>query len=119
MPCTTSSVQLQLDPRNGGHLGAVTVTYAMMRAYKQAKESANRLIALKPNDIHPQLIRAGIDAHERADTRPLHTLVEKILTHDPAAAATLVHHQCGEVLVYSRFVGARPCRGRSRPGGAA
>jgi TolB-like protein/cytochrome c-type biogenesis protein CcmH/NrfG len=78
-----------LDPRNGGHLGAVTVTYDMMRAYKQAKESANRLIALKPNDIHPQLIRAGIDAHERAGTQPLHTLVEKILTHDPAAAATL------------------------------
>ena len=86
-----------LDPRNGGHLGAVTVTYAMMRAYKQAKESANRLIALKPNDIHPQLIRAGIDAHERADTQPLHTLVEKILTHDPAAAATLGTTGDGEV----------------------
>jgi len=61
----------------------------MMRAYKQAEESANRLIALKPNDTRPQLFRAGIDAHERADTRPLHTLVEKILTYDPAAAATL------------------------------
>src|SRR5436189_6424214 len=61
----------------------------MMRAYKQAKESANRLIALKPNDIHPQLIRAGIDAHERADTQPLHTLVEKILTYDPAVAGTV------------------------------
>src|SRR6266699_3133121 len=47
----------ELDPRNGGHLHAVAVTYDMMRAYKQAKESANRLIALKPNDIHPQLIR--------------------------------------------------------------
>ena len=78
-----------LDPRNEDHLEAVTVTYDMMRAYKQAKESANRLIALKPNDIHPQLFRARIAAHERADTRPLHTLVEKILTHDPAAAATL------------------------------
>ena len=88
---------IALDPRNGGHLGAVTVTYDMMRAYKQAKESANRLIALKPNDIHPQLIRAGIDVHERADTRPLHTLVEKILTHDPAAAATLSATGDGEV----------------------
>jgi TolB-like protein/Flp pilus assembly protein TadD len=78
-----------LDPRNEDDLEAVTVTYYMMRAYKQAKESANRLIALKPNDIHPQLFRARIAAHERADTRPLHTLMEKILTHDPAAAATL------------------------------
>ncbi len=79
----------ELDPRNEDDLQAVAVTYDMMRAYKQAKESANRLIALKPNDIHPQLFRARIAAHERADTRPLHTLVEKILTHDPAAAATL------------------------------
>ncbi len=88
----------ELDPRNGGHLHAVAVTYDMMRAYKQAKESANRLIALKPNDIHPQLIRARIDAHERADTRPLHTLVEKILTHDPTAAATLGTNGGGEPL---------------------
>ena len=80
---------IELDPRNEDTLRAVTATYDSMRAYKQAKESANRLIALKPNDIHPQLIRARIDAHERADTRALHTLVEKILTHDPAAAGTL------------------------------
>ncbi len=79
----------ELDPRNEDDLQAVAATYDMMRAYKQAKESANRLISLKPNDIHPQLFRARIAAHERADTRPLHTLVEKILTHDPAAAATL------------------------------
>ena len=50
---------IELDPRNGGHLGAVTVTYDMMRAYKQAKETADRRIALKSNNIHPQLIRFG------------------------------------------------------------
>ncbi|HEY5991546.1 MAG TPA: protein kinase, partial [Candidatus Udaeobacter sp.] len=80
---------IELDPRNEDPLRAVTVTYTMMRAYKQAKESANRLIALKPNDARPQLFRAGIDVHERADTRLLHTLLEKILAYDPAAAATL------------------------------
>src|SRR6266496_1923670 len=30
---------IELDPRNGGPLRAVTTTYDMMRAYKQAKES--------------------------------------------------------------------------------
>ncbi|PYJ71527.1 MAG: hypothetical protein DME76_01625 [Verrucomicrobia bacterium] len=80
---------IELDPRNEDPLRAVTATYDMMRAYKQARESADRLIALKPNDTRPHLFRARIDAHERADTRPLHTLVEKILTHDPAAAGTL------------------------------
>src|SRR2546430_7821779 len=46
---------IELDPRNEDPLRAVTVTYDMMRAYKQAKESADRLIALKPNDTRPHL----------------------------------------------------------------
>ncbi len=79
----------ELDPRNVGMLNEISVTYSLLRAYKPAREAANRLLTFKPDDINAQLRRAWIDAHERADTRPLHAVVEKILTDNPEAAGTL------------------------------
>jgi len=89
----------ELDPRNGEHLQALGSTYRMMRAYKQAREVLDRLAALKPNDIGPQLSRAWIDVDERADTRPLHALVEKILTDDPTLAKSLA----GDLFVLAMY----------------
>jgi tetratricopeptide (TPR) repeat protein len=80
----------ELDPRNDQHLYALAVTYGMMRAYKQAREVLDRLVALKPNDIGPQLFRAWIDVAERADTRPLHSLMENLLRDDPASGGSRV-----------------------------
>jgi TolB-like protein len=77
---------MELDPRNVKILTSTAVTYALMREYNKEREVCNRLLALKPNGIHPQLLRAWIDVAERADTRPLHAVIEKILRNDPAAA---------------------------------
>ncbi len=63
------------------------------------REVLDRLAALKPNDIGPQLSRAWIDVDERADTRPLHALVEKILTDDPTLAKSLA----GDLFVLAMY----------------
>src|SRR5437762_489698 len=81
---------IELDPRNVNILTSAAVTYDLMRDYGQARETSDRLITLEPNNIHARVLRARIDFDERADTRPLHALVEKILTDEPASAATLV-----------------------------
>ncbi len=80
----------ELDPQNADHLAALRDTYRMMRAYQQARETADRRLALKPSAILPTLCRFHIDLEERADTRPLHAVVDKILRHDPAAAQRMV-----------------------------
>jgi serine/threonine protein kinase/tetratricopeptide (TPR) repeat protein len=80
----------ELDPQNADHLAALRDTYRMMRAYKQARETADRRLALKPNAILPTLSRFHIDLEERADTRPLHAVVDKILRDDPGAAQRMV-----------------------------
>src|SRR5438128_11124570 len=66
------------------------VTYDLMRDYGQARETSDRLITLEPNNIHARVLRARIDFDERADTRPLHAVIEKILRDDPASAGNLV-----------------------------
>jgi tetratricopeptide (TPR) repeat protein len=53
-----------------------------MREYKQAREVADRLVALEPNNIAHRRGRAHIDLRERADTRPLHAF-DKMLADDP------------------------------------
>ena len=80
----------ELDPRNDQHLYALAVTYRMMRAYKQAREVLERVAALKPNDVDARLLGAWIDLDERADTRPLHAVIENILREEPASAGIRV-----------------------------
>jgi TolB-like protein/Tfp pilus assembly protein PilF len=81
--------EAELDPQDVLVLAPISTTYSLVRAYKEARETANHLLALKPNDINAQLLRAWIDAYERADTRPLHGVVEKFLTDNPDAAGRL------------------------------
>jgi TolB-like protein/Flp pilus assembly protein TadD len=82
---------VELDPQNPENLAPLRETYRMMRAYKQARETADRRLALKSNAIQfPTLRRFQIDLEERADTRPLHAALEKILRDNPAAAGRIV-----------------------------
>ena len=81
---------IELDPRNVKILTGAAVTYLVMREYNQARETIDHLITLEPNNIHARILRARIDFDERADTRPLHAVIEKILRDDPASAGNLV-----------------------------
>ena len=57
-----------------------------MRAYQQAADTKDRVLALNPNDMKARIDRAGLEISRRADTRPLHAAIEKILADDPARA---------------------------------
>src|SRR6184192_1058780 len=81
---------MELDPRNVKILTGAAVTYNVMRSYGQARETSDRIITLEPNNIHARVLRARIDFDERADTRPLHAIIEKILRDDPASTGNLV-----------------------------
>ncbi|HEU5248146.1 MAG TPA: protein kinase, partial [Candidatus Udaeobacter sp.] len=69
----------ELDPRNEDSLARLVVTYRFMRAYKEARETLDRRVALDPNGIAPQVSRGWIDVEEHADTRRLHAIMEKVL----------------------------------------
>jgi serine/threonine protein kinase/tetratricopeptide (TPR) repeat protein len=73
---------MELDPRNVKIVVSAIVTYEVIREYKKAKELADRLITLEPNNIAHRRGRAHIDIRERADTRPLHAL-DRMSADDP------------------------------------
>jgi TolB-like protein/tRNA A-37 threonylcarbamoyl transferase component Bud32/Tfp pilus assembly protein PilF len=74
----------ELDPRDVHILTGLATTYLSLRDYKQLRNVSDRMQALDPANISPLLYRAWISVYERADTRPVHAAIEKILAGDPA-----------------------------------
>jgi TolB-like protein/Tfp pilus assembly protein PilF/predicted Ser/Thr protein kinase len=82
-----------LDPRNVKILTSAAVTHHLMRNYGQERRTIDRLIALEPNNIGHRLGRACIDVRERADTRAVHAVLEKVLADDPESALGLALYE--------------------------
>jgi TolB-like protein/predicted Ser/Thr protein kinase len=72
-----------LDPRNVKILIGVAQAHHFMRNYGQERRTTDRLIVLEPNNIGHRLGRAWIDVRERANTRAVHAVLEKILADNP------------------------------------
>jgi TolB-like protein/Flp pilus assembly protein TadD len=80
----------ELDPRNGDLLFGTGFTYLCLRDYKRAREIADRGLVLGSKDkLYARLLPAWIDFHERADTRPWHDVLERILVENPSSARDL------------------------------
>jgi len=77
-----------LDPRNVKILTSAAVTHHLMRNYGQERRTIDRLIALEANNIGHRLGRAWIDVRERANTRAVHAVLEKILADNPESAGS-------------------------------
>ena len=77
-----------LDPRNVKILTSAAVTHHLLRNYGQERRTIDRLIALEPNNIGHRLGRAWIDVRERANTRAVHAVLEKILADNPESAGS-------------------------------
>ena len=75
----------ELDPKHGPHLVNLGTTYLWLKDYDQLARIMDRIIALVPDHKRPRLIRAGIEQERRADTAPLHALIEKILSNEPGS----------------------------------
>ena len=95
---------MELDPRNLKIFVSATVTYEVMRDYKNAREVADRIIALEPNNIAHRRGRAHIDIRERADTRPLHALNE-MFADDPVGRFRLALYE-RDAVAAERALGA-------------
>lgn len=78
---------LELDPRNFFILQQISVTYRNLRRYPEMTAVLDRALAIAPNEIPLQMQRAEVALQWRADTKPLHSTIEKIITQDPKAVS--------------------------------
>jgi len=79
----------ELDPRNVLLLGQTALSYDYLRRYREEEAILDRTLAVQPNDLDKQTWRAFVELDWKADTRPLHRLIDEIRAKNPAAIQSI------------------------------
>lgn len=80
---------LDLDPRNYFTLQQISASYIYLRRFAEAALMLDRAHAIQPDDPDAKSGRAMVDLNWKADTRPLHQLIESIQAQNPAAIGSV------------------------------
>jgi TolB-like protein len=80
---------LELDPRNFFTLQQIALSYQMLRRYPEEVPPLDRALAINPGDTDTKVGRASIDLDWKADTRPLHQIIESLRAKNPDAVRTV------------------------------
>jgi serine/threonine-protein kinase len=82
---------LDLDPRNLFIQQQIAATYADLRRYAEAKSTYDRALAIDPNHVEAKVARAGVELAWKADTRPLHQVIDSIRASNPPAVPDIAN----------------------------
>jgi serine/threonine-protein kinase len=80
-----------LDPRNFAVLQNIEGNYATLGRYAEQKVWLDRILALEPDDAVTRAILAAVDFEARADTWPLHQLIDSVRATNPAEVPDIDH----------------------------
>ncbi len=75
---------VELDPLNFSTLVQTSLSYENLRRYADEKAILNRALAVAPNDVETKVALAFVELDWKADTRPLHQLIDEIRAKSPA-----------------------------------
>jgi serine/threonine protein kinase/tetratricopeptide (TPR) repeat protein len=80
---------IEFDPRNVLTLQQIAISYYGLRRYAEEKSAWDRALAIVPDDVRMKVERAGVEYQWRADTQPLHRLIDSIRATKPAAVQSI------------------------------
>src|SRR5712692_4562685 len=80
---------ISLDPRNRFALEQTAQSYQALRRYSEEKAAYDRVLAFEPDDAVTTVARASIQLNSKADTRPLHQMIDSIRATNPAAVPSI------------------------------
>jgi TolB-like protein/Tfp pilus assembly protein PilF/predicted Ser/Thr protein kinase len=98
---------IELDPRDLTRLRQLGLSYGGLRRYAEQKSVLDRALAIAPNNIDLRAERAAVELDLKADTRPLHQLIDEIRATNPAAMPKIVPLWLGCALVERDVAAAR------------
>ena len=75
---------VDLDPRNFFTLQQIAASYDLLQRYADEATMLERALSIKPDDLDTKVARALMEVDWKADTRPLHRLIDEIRTKNPA-----------------------------------
>ena len=77
---------IELDPRDFFMLQQIALSYQEFRQFAAMASALDRALTVIPHDIDTRLIRALVDLEWKADPKPLHETVAKVLSERPQSA---------------------------------
>ena len=80
---------LDVDPRNFFTLGQIAISYGYLRRYAEETAVLDRALAVKPDDVETRAARAVVALDWKADTRPLHRVIDEIRAQNPGAVQNI------------------------------
>ena len=80
---------IDLDPRNTFTLQQIALSYHHLRRFAEEQSVLDRALAIEPNDVDIKVARAFVEFHWKADTRPLHEMLDSIRATNPAATQSI------------------------------
>ena len=80
---------IDLDPRNTFTLQQLALSYHHLRRFAEENSILDRALAIEPNDVDTKVSRAFVEFHWKADTRPLHQILDSIRATNPAATQSI------------------------------
>jgi serine/threonine-protein kinase len=83
---------IELDPQNILTLQQTAQTYQGLRSYVDEKSVLARVLAFESNDAVTRVQYAFAELDSKADTRPLHQMIESIRATNPAAIPSIVNN---------------------------
>jgi serine/threonine-protein kinase len=76
---------IDLDPRNTFTLQQIALSYHHLRRFAEEKSVLDRALSIEPNNVDTKIARAFVEFDWKADTRPLHQMLDSIRATNPAA----------------------------------
>jgi TolB-like protein/Tfp pilus assembly protein PilF len=74
-----------LDPRNNILFVQTALSYRYLRRYADEATMLDRALAIEPNDIGSKSLRAEVEFDWKANTQPVHQLIDELRSKDPGA----------------------------------
>jgi TolB-like protein len=80
---------IELDPHNILTMQQTAQTYQGVRRYVDEESLLARILAFEPNNAVTKVQHAFVELDSKADTRPLHQMIESIRATNPAATPSI------------------------------
>jgi TolB-like protein len=83
---------IELDPHNILTLQQTAQSYQGLRLYVDEKSLLARVLAFEPSDAVTKVQHAFVELSSKADTQPLHQIIESIRATNPAAIPSIANN---------------------------
>ena len=81
-----------LDPRNVFTLEQLALTYQLLRRYAETESWLDRTLTIEPNNLEIKAARAFVELDWKADTRPLHQLIDEVRAINSGATQSIANY---------------------------